>query len=452
MKQINRIATYLLVLVFSSILSTCTGPDEIEEPRIAEIEVNLVSVGASSATFHIAVSEASAHWSLRLTHTDSVVFRTTVVSQDTIIVDTTLYPESGYQVIADILSDNDDVIDSDTVSFVTRLRTEHLGLEGMWVSRIHITESNAYVCTDNQGLWQISIRNPEEGWSSLGLSAVDLGAERYTLTDVITDRGNEDNILVVGVMVPFDSVSVFRSIDGGNNWTKPDSGLLRYKENHGYVYRDWLQKLFMYDDRIIAVGHNVKYSEDFGESWFSDSIYNFYPYERVDEFQQHPVMKSNLWAIGSNIYGSVHVQRTEDGGRYWDYMEPAAFPESQYWPGKIALHPTDPDIFYVTAKYLYKFEDGGDSFFSYGIPLSTTPYYVPPSESVGKVVINNRNPEHLVCDDGINLYQTFDDGENWSELETNIPPEEILLNMQFDPRSEQLVIGSNNGVYVHRYR
>ncbi len=98
------------------------------------------------------------------------------------------------------------------------------------------------------------------------------------------------------------------------------------------------------------------------------------------------------------------VNKTVDGGKHWmqcglDYNFGGSI-------SALAIHPTNPDIVYVSAgKYMYKTEDGGSSW----IQISNSTY------NLNKIIINPNNPDIIHVGGERGIFISKDAGNTWSE-------------------------------------
>lgn len=158
----------------------------------------------------------------------------------------------------------------------------------------------------------------------------------------------------------------------------------------------------------------------------------------------HPVADSVVW-VGtgeranrqSSSWGNG-VYRSHDGGRTWSHMGL----DDSHHIGRIALHPTDPDLAYVAAmghlwgpneeRGLYRTTDGGKSW--------DRLLYIDEDTGVVDVAVDPSNPDILYAaayqrrrrswgfhggGPGSGLYRSEDGGSSWTRIQDGLPSGDI---------------------------
>jgi photosystem II stability/assembly factor-like uncharacterized protein len=118
------------------------------------------------------------------------------------------------------------------------------------------------------------------------------------------------------------------------------------------------------------------------------------------------------------IYVSMNtagIYKSIDGGVSW---RPAHRGLDHVWIVSLTIDPENPHVLYAGSAFggIYKTIDGGDHWQAEneGIDLSLRMKY--------QVSIDTRNPNHLYCGGGPRLYESFDQGESWSEIPLSACP------------------------------
>jgi photosystem II stability/assembly factor-like uncharacterized protein len=163
--------------------------------------------------------------------------------------------------------------------------------------------------------------------------------------------------------------AIYRSYNGGDNWTKLTSGLPASSPSVGRIGIDISQTdpnvlYAIYADNIGYFA-GVYRSDNGGDSWF----------------------------------------RTNDGdldGMYSSYG---------WWFGRISIDPVDPDIAYAIGFDLYKTSDGGNSW-----PLISSSVHVDQHD----LAVSPQNNDFVVLGNDGGIYLSYNAGSSWTFLE-NLP-------------------------------
>ncbi len=205
---------------------------------------------------------------------------------------------------------------------------------------------------------------------------------------------------------------LFKSVDGGQTWTKIASttSVGRY-----------ISKVVVDpgDPNTIFVGstYGVVVSRDGGNTWdvtLSTSYCN--------DIEINP---SNPSVIYASIYASG-VYKSTDGGNTWTHLS-GGLPSSGYTRVELAISPSNPDIIYASfasASYdllgLYRSNDGGNTWNL----LSGTPDYLYPQGFYDHCIIVDPNDPDIVYAGGVypydsnhyGLVMTTDGGNTWEDI------------------------------------
>ena len=194
---------------------------------------------------------------------------------------------------------------------------------------------------------------------------------------------------------------------------------------------------------IGAASGGVFKSEDGGHSW--RPVFDDQEAQSIGALAVAPSDPNVVWAgtgeafIRSNVSIGNGVYRSTDGGESWSHMGLARSGRI----GRIAIHPTNPDIVFVAAtghlygpqqeRGLYRTEDGGESWQQV---LASGP-----DAGAIDVVMNPRNPRILFAatwqmqiwtwgresgGPGSGLWMSRDGGDSWTRLEGNGLPRGIM--------------------------
>lgn len=210
--------------------------------------------------------------------------------------------------------------------------------------------------------------------------------------------------------------SVWRSLDGGKNWTQLLKGLQNSVVNDIKVHPKNKDTLFM------AVADNgLMVSDDAGKNWkrIMSGVEDGHGQE-VEISRQNPLkmyLLMNPWVKKEKLY----VYKTLDGGTSWQdvgfsiqglSLQKLAFVDGL--PTNLAIDPTNDDIVYVgTNGYgIFKTVNGGRNWDAINNGLAA-PYIKGP----GALLIHPRKPQTLFAStQSGGVYKTTDGGRLWKSV------------------------------------
>lgn len=184
----------------------------------------------------------------------------------------------------------------------------HLGLTNKRTSKIELRNNEIFVAS-NDGLYQKSLTNSDTTWNSIGLQ----GRE---ITDFIVF--NMDTILASTNTVynTDDTISLFITYDGGENWNNFQNGFSTGLEHHTCTNLEYNRSG---PDTLFARSfYGISKSIDRGLSWVQVSgfgaatIYDNMLYEINSNFP------NIVWASGSSMFFQPYVLKSTDYGNTWE--------------------------------------------------------------------------------------------------------------------------------------
>lgn len=187
---------------------------------------------------------------------------------------------------------------------------QSLGLDNTRVQKIFFSDNFMYAATTN-GVFRNNLNNlTANGWQSLGLESKDV-------LDLVIY--NDQEILAAIELGPEEDISLYRSTDGGQNWSP-------YQQGFGGEEPATVNA-FAQDpnnpDIILARGNYVvAKSPNRGQSWellFGEWGMAGYqaPLIKIDENNPEYV-----WAGGENSLFQPYLLRSTDGGETWLGVDP----------------------------------------------------------------------------------------------------------------------------------
>jgi len=150
---------------------------------------------------------------------------------------------------------------------------------------------------------------------------------------------------------------VRRSLDGGDTWTRIESGVPDPDIHDVTININGSNKVLTTTPREIFA------SSDSGENWMPLGIAGRFrlPYCRA-LIQKIDDPKTLFVATGDGAVGCAGaIQRSRDGGNRWEMLKLPVEPNSPIW--SFATHPADPERIVACSHYgeLYTSENAGDS-------------------------------------------------------------------------------------------
>ena len=188
---------------------------------------------------------------------------------------------------------------------------------------------------------------------------------------------------------------VFRSTDGGVQWTAVNQGL-SFSSAIGFSVNP------LNDDLYVSSGNRIYSSSNNGDSWMLRDSTSF-PY--------------GAWRIASSRGGALFalwdtLRRSLDGGETW------AIAHNGLPFGSMQDLQIDPHGNVYVARHndwVFRSTDSGDSWIPLDSPAPPLPFVDADAIAFG------RNGELYVGDDGDGFFKSTDDGNSWQQLNTGLP-------------------------------
>ncbi len=266
---------------------------------------------------------------------------------------------------------------------------------------------------------------------------------------------------------------VFKTTDGGQSWQDLSDGL-----QIAQIYKLGLSKTE--PDRVVTGWQDNGTNMFFKGKWF-----------RVDnsdgmECHIHPINRNIVYA--SHPYGQI--RRSVDGGKDFTQIVDSdgnGVNEKSEWVTPYLLNQNDPDELLVGKSYVYRSNDGGDTWNQLGIligrseklkalalaPSNNDYIYVTsgekiwlstngydfseitsglPNASITSITVDEKNEEKAWVTlsgykDGKKVYKTKDAGQNWTNISAGLPNLPANTLVQHGP-DDVLFVGMDVGVYT----
>jgi photosystem II stability/assembly factor-like uncharacterized protein len=227
---------------------------------------------------------------------------------------------------------------------------------------------------DNRVVWAIAV-DPADPDRMLAGTGTPTPAEIYASEDggnswQLRDAGIAETCPAVGVprptalvIDPSDRASVWAGVevdgvrhssDGGKTWSRAAT----------QIKNPDVHNLLVTDERIfVLVNDDLWRSEDGGESWESIGVRQVFPWHYPRGIACRPDDPDTVFVtIGDTTPGRTGaVMRSRDGGRTWQAAALPGQPNSAMWT--LTIPKASPDLTLAASRYgyLYRSDDGGDS-------------------------------------------------------------------------------------------
>jgi photosystem II stability/assembly factor-like uncharacterized protein len=257
-------------------------------------------------------------------------------------------------------------------------------------------------------------------WTHLGLD------ETRHIGEVIVHPENPAIVYVAALgnlWTPSDSRGVFRTTDGGQNWSRvlfvneytgvvemvmdPSDPSTLYAATYQRLRRAW-------GFNGGGPGSSIYKTSDGGATW--RELTNGLPAGDKGRIGL-AIAKTNGLVLNATVEHATEsgVYRTEDGGETWERVNNLN-PRPSYY-SHIYIDPTNANRVYVLAVSFYKSEDGGRSFET----LPTRPTYdVGVHSDFHDLWIDPNNPEHFYLVGDAGLHESWDMGQTHIRI-NNLP-------------------------------
>jgi hypothetical protein len=308
----------------------------------------------------------------------------------------------------------------------------YLGLGNHGVTALELHDDTLYAGT-RAGVFARGVDAPDTLWASLGLE------DRQVRALLVLDA----QTLLAGTFVfPPDTVSIFRSGDGGATWLPYQNG---FGSSAGAHEVRSLEALPGSDTDLLGAGPGIEKSVDSGASWRPVGQ----PY-LVNFVQPHPHVPGLVWAGGESFIFAPVVSRSLDGGDTWEDFHLQAGGDNAC--DAIAFHPTDPGVVYVGMEgRVMRTLDAGATWETVTSPnpgLYLLGMGIPARLPLRVYAAGSGTP----VQPGVLLYVSDDGGTSWMTLQHPAPVRfgVTAFRLLTDGATDTLFLGTDYGVYRYR--
>jgi len=264
-----------------------------------------------------------------------------------------------------------------------------------------------------------------------GLSWNATGYDQMTPIATIAIDPLDPNVIYIGTGDYWSGL--FKSTDGGNNWTSQVTGLLPQASVTDLVINP-------VNPNIIYAGTDkgLFKSIDAGANW--NPIYANLPMTDVSVVAViiDPLESNTIYAATDGF-----MYKSTNGGNNWNPLNPG-WPASNIYIDNIAINHMNSDIIYAGGSWgqVYKSTDGGANWSSVYISPPGFPGLHP---DVRTVAIDPLNPDtiYAVTDQGV--FKSIDGGTNWNVMNNGLTGVDVQ-SLAIDPiNSNNIYAGTYNG-------
>lgn len=323
---------------------------------------------------------------------------------------------------------------------------QYIGFERKFPVRLAVFEPYLYVCAASDGIWRKNIGDMASPWEYLGLSDASLG--KYGNVGAVDFDVFGSEILVAynaGVNPSYDpssTVAVWRSTNGGVDWTRSDKGIpetRRYSEEYNVLFA--IKRSPHLPNIVIGqVGDATYRSEDGGRNWTliqgrRGVIAN------EDRVKWNPNKPGEVWFFGSGSVFSAYLAWMLDYGttfggvvdlNQFDYQIDNSVLDLEF-------HSQKPDVIYAVTHYdVIKTTDGGKAWAKRGINM-------PVGDLANRLVNDPRYTDRFYIASSTTVYFTDDGGITVHEIAES--RQGYIMSAILDISGNRLVVGTTNGIY-----
>lgn len=273
------------------------------------------------------------------------------------------------------------------------------------------------------------MRQEDADWKYLGLAdSAGSWSNGNGVRHVVIHQENPDWLMVTSNTGGTGQHKIYRSLDGGQNWTQADSGVSSLGN---------IQLFLQYPDRVLGAGLLIYSTHDFGNHW--EIVAN--GRQQVNIFANHPIAKHIVWMGGYTAFMDGFLLKSVDSTKTWQMID---LLQVNYGGGihSIAFHADNPDIIYLGSGLVLKSKDGGQSWIR--LSFNSMVY------SVSALVADPRNTQHLWAGSGAQgkaFWETWDAGNTWQSIVVQDNDSLIVYDMVWDEVEEALYVATRNDIF-----
>tara|TARA_X000000368_G_scaffold413941_1_gene402876 strand:+ start:742 stop:3279 length:2538 start_codon:yes stop_codon:yes gene_type:complete len=316
-----------------------------------------------------------------------------------------------------------------------------------------IDENIIWIGSPAGGLWKSidggsNWTTNTDGLPVIGVSHIAINPDNNQIMYIVTGDAYTNDTYSIGIL---------KSIDGGSNW---DTTGLSYTVNQGKTVNKMIINPNFTDSLYAVTNSNILISADAGITWQAVGAGG-----RWRDIELKP-NNSNVIYAAKHSNGVSNVYRSTDGGANWSVIN-NGISGTRNRP-LIAVTPDNPEVIYAVFSAsddgfhgLYKSSDSGDNW----VLKSNSPNVLgrdPDGTSTGGQSWYNlslgvaTNNENLVYVGGINIWRSDNGGINWDIDANNGGNQQLYSYMhvdqhafEFNPHTHVAYAGNDGGLYKY---
>ncbi|NIW99686.1 MAG: hypothetical protein GWN13_15840 [Phycisphaerae bacterium] len=280
-----------------------------------------------------------------------------------------------------------------------------MGLADKEVRRVRLFGDYLYACAARDGLYRINVQQSGAEWEFLGLADSTLPRRIDGVLDVAVLN---DNLVAAYSTPQAEETGIFRAREGEFDWQPSDSGL-------GYGVSTLSPSPWASETIFAGItGGAVYKSNNFGRNW--KQVLVIAPTgPTIEVIRFHPIRANEIWVVGQG-FDYAELYRSTDSGETWQDLRRILnviffhqYGDSSYFPqslSEIAFDPANENVIYLGSDWLWKSEDGGDT---WSTTLDTVGVY-------RTVAINPFNSKEILVSSGSALLISTNGAKTWQSI------------------------------------
>ncbi len=305
---------------------------------------------------------------------------------------------------------------------------ESIGLDGQEVEELNIYNDHLYAATDS-GLYVRDLSAADAQWNLLGLSKHVKSLLVFSPDTILAGTWQEQEE---------DSVYMYKTEDGGENWTSYQNGFGTDSTSRRVV--DLSQSTRTTDTLYATNGAEIFRSADLGQSW--QMIYELA--NRLEFITANYAYHQTVISGGQGNLGYGAIYRSTDAGENWTGQGESPSDILSY--NALKFRPSQPKVAFIVGSG--KIKRTVDKGANWQTVLTTEDYdfhdVAISSERIGLTYAGGINTQ-----DTLKLFKSNDGGDHWKSIQSNTIDGVNITAITVQEQSDREIVylGTNMGVY-----